>query len=357
MSFPAPSGRRFRAALFGLLCLARLGEASTARAQEATLEGPAPERPDWCVHAGAPVAAPPVSDAAGRLYVATTDGYVHSFTGAGHYRWSFTVSGAIAGSPVVRPSDGTVWVGTTARRVFAITATGRLGWALDTVAPVLTGLVRQTDGTLLYGAGAFVYAVSSGGGARWRVPVGAPVSVAPAPAPGGVLWVTAGSELLRLEGAWRTQRFPLEAEAWTPPLPLPGGVAVLTGDELVVFSDQGERRWSRSGVLGAQRDGAGSLALVDARGAVQWRAPDGQLLHESPVALTAPLAGAPAVWNRAAYLPLHSGEIVEVPQGPGPGRRWQLPGGPVTGLGVDEVGRRLLAALAGGRICSVRLVE
>lgn len=324
----------------------------------------APERPvsplrepEWCVHAGAPTTAAPRIDRQGHVYVATTDGYVHSFSREGSYRWSYTLQGAVAGPIALRPEDGTVWIGTTHRRVYALDTTGRLHWTFDTVAPVLTGLVRRSDGTLLFGASRTLYAVSGGGGARYSVPLGSFVSALPVPEGRDITWVAAGRELLRLEGAWRARRIPLPREARGGPMLLPEGVAVLAGEELLVFDRDGKPRWSRPGVAGIAGDGAG-LALVDVAGDVRWLRSDGEVAVLLAGGAESPLSGSPEAFGAALYLPLGSGEVREVHRGGEPARRWRVGEGEgVDGITVDGPGRRFVATSSGGRICSVPLVE
>ena len=55
----------------------------------------------WRFDAGAPVVAPPVVSDRGRLYVATTEGYVHALGADGGFRWSYTVEGAVLGAMAV----------------------------------------------------------------------------------------------------------------------------------------------------------------------------------------------------------------------------------------------------------------
>lgn len=330
----------------------------------------------WCVHAGAPTVGPPVVDGAGHVVVATTDGYVHSFERHGRYRWSYTLSGAVAGPMALRPRDGTLWVGTTDRQIYSISAQGRLRWRVTTGAPVGSGLVLQSDGSLLYGSGRALYAVTAFGGARWRMDVGARLSTPPVPGKPGITWVAADGELLRVEGAWRLRRLPLPGESVGPPLRLEDGVAVVAGGDLLSFDDDGRLRWSRGDVAAAGVSGRGDLVAVSRAGAVRWFGADGQRLEtqeqdpetrgqgpetEEPGASSAERLGAPSsspqVFQGVAYVPLLSGELVGVDRSGRVVRRWRLSTTPLGELGVDRRGRRLLATVAGGRICSVPLVE
>lgn len=299
----------------------------------------------------------------GRVTVATTDGYVHSFERRGRYRWSYTLSGAVAGPVAHRSKDGALWVGTTDRQLYSIAADGRLLGRITTAAPVATGLVRRSDGSLIYGSGRALYATTAFGGARWRMDLGAVPSGPPVPGLENVTWVAAGRELLRVEGAWRLRRFPLPGEALGPPLKLPQGVAVVAGGDLLSFDDAGQLRWSRGDVAVAAVAGRG-LVGVSPRGEVRWFDADGRQLERSSPAgdeggrgeLGAP-AAAPGVLAGVAYVPLLSGELVGIDRQGQVVRRWQVSTAPLGELAIDVTGRRLLATVLGGRVCSVPLVE
>lgn len=340
--------------------LTQLGLIAVGRAQGLLAVAPPhaePRSPDgrWCVHAGAPVVAPALVDRQGRIYVATTE-HVHSFDRQGSYRWSFTLSGAVAGPLVLGPREDVLWIGTTDRRVLALSTAGRLWWALDTVAPVLTGLGFDGRGSLLLGAGdRSVYAVSTGGGVRWRVPLGAFPNATPAPAGGGITWVTAGDELLRLQGAWRLRRVPLPEPALGAPLLVPGGVAVVAGSRLLVFDDAGEPRWAREDVAVVARAPDDALVVVSPAGKLTWLDGDGR--ERAEALLGAPPTAPPAIAQGVAYVPLASGEVWAAYPEAGAVTRWAVSESPLKEVTADAEGGRLIVTVAGGRICSVPLVE
>ncbi len=335
------------------------GRAAAPAARSAASLGPGA----WCVHAGAPSLGAPLIDRRGRVVMATTDGYVHSFERRGRYRWSYTLSGAVAGPVAQRSKDGAIWVGTTDRQLYSIATDGRLQGRITTAAPVATGLVRRRDGSLLYGSGRALYATTAFGGARWRVDLGAALSGPPVQGSENITWVAAGRELLRVEGAWRLQRFPLPGEALGPPLRLAQGVAIVAGGDLLSFDDAGQLRWPRGDVAVAAVAGRGVVG-VSPRGQVRWFDADGQQLkREGPASdagghggVGAP-AASPQVLAGVTYVPLLSGELVGVDRQGQVVRRWRLSTAPLGELAIDVPGRRLLATVSGGRICSVPLVE
>lgn len=357
--FRARSRRRAGGVLVALV-LTQLGLTDVSWAQSAveTAAVPVKSRSSdgfWCVHAGAPVVAPAVVDRRGSIYVATTE-HVHAFSRQGSYRWSFTLSGAVTGPLVLAPQEDVLWIGTTDRRVLSLSTTGRAGWALTTVAPVLTGLAFDGRDSLLLGAGdRSVYAVSTRGGVRWRVPLGAFPNATPAPGPGGVIWVTAGRELLRLQGAWRMRRVALPEPVFSAPLLVSGGVAVVAGSRLLVLDEAGEERWSREDVavvVGAPDEG---LVVVSPEGKLTWLDADGRERGEAR--LGAPPTATPALVHGVAYVPLASGEVWGAHPEQGVVGRWAVSEAPLKEVTADAAGRRLVVTVAGGSICSVPLVE
>lgn len=336
----------------GLVAVGR-AQSSLEVASQQVEQRPQGER--WCVHAGAPVAAPALVDRQGRIYVATTE-HVHSFSRQGSYLWSFTLSGAVAGPLVLAPREDALWIGTTDRRVLALSTQGRLWWAVDTVAPVLTGLAFDGRGSLLLGAGdRSVYAVSTRGGVRWRMPLGSFPNATPAPAAKGITWVTAGPELLRLQGAWRLRRVPLPEPALGAPMLVPGGVAVVAGSRLLVFDDAGEERWSREDVAVVARAPDDTLVVVSPAGKLTWLDGDGR--ERAEALLGAPPTAAPTISQGVAYVPLASGEVWGAHPEEGVVGRWVVSEGPLKEVTADGSGGRLIVTIAGGRICSVPLVE
>lgn len=365
MPLPPLRTKPGRRALLGLasFLLTHFGSAPEGRATR-SLEATPPRHVEarqedgrWCVHAGAPVAAPPVVDGRGRVYVATTGGHVHSFTRQGSYRWSFTLSGAVAGPMALAPDDEVLWIGTTDRRVLSLGTMGRLRWALTTVAPVLTGLAHDGRGALLFGAGdRHVYSVSTQGGVRWRVALRTFANDTPTAGSQGVTWVTAGNELLRLQGAWRVHRVALPEPAMGGPLRVEGGVAVVAGSRLLVFDEMGEERWSRGDVAVVSAAPERSLVVVSPEGTLTWLDGDGKERAEGTL-LGAPPTARPALSQGVAYVPLSSGELWGAHPEEGVVARWVVSRAPLKEVTVDPGGGRAIVAIAGGRICSVPLVE
>src|SRR5690606_10844033 len=94
----------------------------------------------WCASGGAALVGDPVLDQKERVYVATSDGYLHAFERDGRFRFSYTVDGTPQGSVSLRASDGVVLVGTTAGFIYAINQNGHLHWKHRTTTAVWSGL-------------------------------------------------------------------------------------------------------------------------------------------------------------------------------------------------------------------------
>lgn len=168
----------------------------------------------WCASGGAPVVGQPVFDEQERVYVATSDGYLHAFERDGRYRWSYTVKGTPLGSVSLRPHDGVILMGTTASLVYAISQSGTLYWRFSTTTPVWSGLLAMNSQTVVFlGLDERLYALANTGRARYRVrapgtPMGGPVV-----APGDVVWVPLANGVARFKAAYQLQHFPLPSPA------------------------------------------------------------------------------------------------------------------------------------------------
>ncbi len=307
----------------------------------------------WCVGGGAPMRGEPLVDGRGRVYVATTDGYLHAFEPDGRYRWSYTVSGAVMGRPVLRNYERAVLVGTTDRWLYAVTDGGQLDWAYPTLAPVMSGLVTAPDRSIVFvGGDGFVYSLSPGGVARWRAALGGFASADPLVGAGDVVWVSAGRELLRLEGAWRAHRSALPGEAMSAPLPLADGVAVVAGTELVAFDAAGRGRFSKANVAYAAPSGSG-LVTVSPEGRVEVIDATGRG-HLSRTLPAAP-SEAPAVSGGLVYVPLVTGALAVLGASGAP---FELEPVGDAALGrpvVDTERRQLIVLVAGLRVCAVEM--
>ncbi len=376
-SLLGPRARRsaFRlavAAVWSLGCASPLGPPEARAAAPATTPSPRAHEPliaeldapraraerqssaTWCVGAGAPMLGEPIVDRLGRVYVGTTDGYVHSFESDGRYRWSYTVSGAVVGRLALRPADDAVLVGTTRQLVYAITSGGQLNWKFRTITPVMTGLAPGgSDLVLFAGADQYVYALSTRGAARWRAPLGGFADADPLMTRDGVVWVAVGDSLLRVERSWRTRRLALPAEAVGAPLAFEGGVVVIAGNSVLGFDSEGQRLFSHPDVRFVASGTSTLVAVgIDGRVFTLDRTGETRALAVLGAAPSAP----PAVGSDAAYVPLVTGELATVSLNePGrPAARFVASsalGRPV----LDPPRRQLLIETATSQICAVPL--
>jgi outer membrane protein assembly factor BamB len=293
----------------------------------------------------------PVVDGQGRVYVTTTDGHLHAFEPDGRYRWSYTVSGAVMGRPVLRNYERAVLVGTTDRWLYTITEAGQLDWAYPTLTPVMSGLVQAEERSIVFvGGDGYVYSVSPGGVARWRAALGGFASADPFIGEGGVVWVSAGRELVRLEGAWRAHRSALPGEATSAPLPLGHGVAVVAGSELVAFDGAGRGRFSKPNVAYAAPSGSGLVTVSpDGRVEVIDAAGRGNFAR----ALPASPSDAPTASGGLVYVPLLTGALAVIGASAAPFELERVGDGALGRPIVDAVRRQVLVEVAGLRVCAV----
>jgi outer membrane protein assembly factor BamB len=310
-------------------------------------------RVSWCIGAGAPTRGEPLVDHDGRVFVTTTDGYVHSFEPDGRFRWSYTVSGAVMGTPVIRPSDGALLVGTSDRWLYAVMDDGLLGFAYPTLVPVMSGLVDGPEGAVLFGGGdGYLYAFSPGGTARWRAPLGGILTGDPLVGRRGTVWVAAGRELLRLDKAWRAHRSTLPFDAVGSPVGFGDGVAVVAGSELIAFDAEGRGRFSKPHVAFVAENGSG-LVSVSPEGRVEL------LDARGKTALLANLAGEPSEAPLSAggfvYVPLMNGSLARIGGAEPRVELLQVARGALGRPILDAVRHQLIVRVAGAQICAVGL--
>lgn len=221
----------------------------------------------WCAAGGAPIVGLPVVDAQERVYVATSDGYLHAFERDGRFRWSYTVKGTPLGSVSLRPSDGGILIGTTARFLYAINQSGRLDWSFHTLTPVWSGLFELNPSTVVFlGQDERLYALKNRtGGARYRVhapglPMGGPIV-----APKDVVWLALAEGAARFVSAQKLEKFYLPSA--TEQLVIAGSKAVARAGGMAYVLETGKEPRT----LGKARFLAGDgrrVVLVDEAGEV-----------------------------------------------------------------------------------------
>ncbi len=166
----------------------------------------------WCGSGGAAVVGDPVLDDQERVYVATSDGYLHAFERDGRYRFSYTVQGTPLGSVSLRTSDGVILMGTTAGLIYAINQSGSLHFKHSTPTSVWSGLYALSDHAVTFlGLDWRLYALRNSGAALYRVRAPSPPTTEPVVAPGNVVWVGMAGAVARFVAAFRLERLPLSA--------------------------------------------------------------------------------------------------------------------------------------------------
>lgn len=145
-----------------------------------------------------------------RVYVATSDGYLHAFERDGRFRFSYTVEGTPQGSVSLRASDGVVLLGTTAGFIYAINQNGHLHWKHRTTTAVWSGLYGLNPRAVTFlGLDWRLYALSNAGAALYRVRAPLSPTTEPVVAPHDVVWVGMTDSVARFVAAYRLERIAL----------------------------------------------------------------------------------------------------------------------------------------------------
>lgn len=153
--------------------------------------GPASSSLAFRFGTGGPITAQPVVDDEGAIYIGSHDHHFYAISADGTQRWRRDLGGPIYGAAAL--ADGRVYVGSDANFFFALDArTGAVVWHLRTDDDADTGVAIAPDGTLVFGSGSDVLAVSREGELRWRFRTGLKVFSTPAIDDDGTIYV--GSE-------------------------------------------------------------------------------------------------------------------------------------------------------------------
>lgn len=198
----------------------------------------------WCASGGAALVGDPVLDAQERVYVATSDGYLHAFERDGRFRFSYTVEGTPQGSVSLRASDGVILLGTTAGLIYAINQSGHLHWKHQTPSAVWSGLYGLNERAVTFlGVDWRLYALSNAGAALYRVRAPLVPTTEPVVGPHDVVWVGMTDSVARFVAAYRLERIPLAA----PSLPAGPVEQIVTIGDYAVARASGRAYWIVSG--------------------------------------------------------------------------------------------------------------
>jgi outer membrane protein assembly factor BamB len=123
------------------------------------------------------------------LYAATLEGSVVALARAdGAKRWSIPLGDRVYSTPLVQ-GDGTLYVGSDAKKLLAMSPEGKVLWSLEVDGEVDSGPVFADDGTVIFAAGASVYAVRRGGDLAWRFTAKKKIFTSPALSEAGLVIV------------------------------------------------------------------------------------------------------------------------------------------------------------------------
>ena len=228
------------------------------RAHRAAARGPRSPNVGWRVRLDGPVAAQvTTSPDESTLYAATLGGSVVALSRVdGSRQWSASLGDRVYTAPLVH-SDGTLYVGTDAKKLVALTPKGEIAFRLETEGEVDTGAAFGQDGSIVFGAGKFVYAARRGGDLAWRFAAKGKVYTAPAVTADGL--VVFGSQDHHVHAVG-----PAGALAWSFDLgvDVDGSPAIADDGSIYVGTD------------------AGDVVKVGAQGVV-WRAAVGGFVRGS----------------------------------------------------------------------------
>lgn len=150
--------------------------------------GPAAADVAWSYETGDHVSGQAVVGDDGTIYVGSHDHHVYAITREGTQRWRRDLRGPIYSTPAL--IGDRLFVGSDADYLSCLdAATGTIVWALHTEDDADTGIAIAPDGTLVFGAGRDVFAVSQDGEVRWRFRTGLKVFSAPAIDDDGTIYV------------------------------------------------------------------------------------------------------------------------------------------------------------------------
>ncbi len=391
----APSNKPNSEAQFGWTRATIAPEPSTA-AVKAAAAPTTPEAiaPEFCVHAGAPLAGAPTIAPDGSVYFSTLEGRVHAFDERGGFLWTYNLEAPLSGAVGLRP-DGVVLAGVRRGRLYALRPTGTLLWSFTTPSPPITGIAVDDKGNAYYGAAdGAVYVVSRWARARLRLPLKARAELTPQPV-GKQIVVAVEGRFLSARGFTARKERPVTGSIrqW---LPGPHGEHyVIAGASLEMLSPELEPvdRWL--GVRWIALRPTGALVAVTSDGrlreltghgarqsslrnleeslsaapAMQRRNGSGARARKGKssgivrapmragIALPEEVSAAPVVDARGrVYLGFSDGRVRSFgPEGAVAGQTVAI-GPTIAALRYDEARKRVWAAASDGRVCAFPLM-
>lgn len=327
---------------------------SGPRASWSTEEGAAP-LPEvavvWRFGAGSPT--PGVALAPdGTVYVPTNEGHVHALSTEGRLLWAYNVHTPAVGAVVA--GNGVVVVGTQEGKLVALRPNGTGLWTFRVPFPIVTELLLDTHGRVVFGDGAgYVSAVDGFGAVRFRTAAGGmPAGAMVALADGGLAVATTNGELVWL-GAGRRRSLDLGGRVERGVEAIAGPrIAVMVAGQLCVVRD-GAVILRLPNVIAAALHDSG-LVTVSAEGGLAYRALDGTVELERT--LPAMPSAAPVVDARqTVYVPTAAGTLLIVSRGSQGVRTVHVGDGALTRPLLDPCRGRVVAASGAGTVVAFRM--
>jgi len=116
----------------------------------------------------------PAIGADGTIYLGSVNGYLDAIAPTGTRKWSYVIGTEVDSTPAIA-ADGTIYVAANDGYLYAITAAGALKWKLslaDKTSAFRAAPAIGVDGTIYFGAGLRLSAISPTGTLKWAYPVG-----------------------------------------------------------------------------------------------------------------------------------------------------------------------------------------
>jgi len=144
-----------------------------------SLAGPTDGAEVWSVETGGHVSGQPVVGPDGTVYFGSHDHHLYAVDPTGRVLFRRDLGGEVYSTPAL--VEGRLFVGSDADFFFCLDArSGEVQWHLRTDDDADTGVAVAPDGTLVFGAGRDVFAVTPQGQVRWRFRTGLKVFSTPA---------------------------------------------------------------------------------------------------------------------------------------------------------------------------------
>ncbi len=184
----------------------------------------------------------------GTIYVGAHDHYFYALTPDGQLRWKYDLGDRIYATAFVDAATGDVFVGSDADALFAFSSAGTLRFRLPTEGDLDTAITEAPDGSLRFAAGNDLWAVKKDGRVLWRFRARAKIYAAPAVDEDGTTYVGAQDDRVYAIAPDGAMRWSYRAGKDVDGGPAVGddGTVYVGGDDgkVVALDAQGRPRWT-----------------------------------------------------------------------------------------------------------------